>query len=119
MTGENEEVEDIGEQFKNSSFTTKTHVISGDLELMTEVMSQAEIESRPKSVSVTATAPDAAVDEQVTAPPSSYSYAELLERVSIFIIKNNPNLVIDKKSWKLEAPHIRGKCLLCFARRWN
>jgi hypothetical protein len=42
MTGENE-VEDIGEQFKNSSFTTKTHVISGDLELMTEVTSQAEL----------------------------------------------------------------------------
>jgi translation initiation factor 2 beta subunit (eIF-2beta)/eIF-5 len=59
-----------------------------------------------------------ATEKEEGVAPLSYSYAELLERVSAFIIKNHPNVMADRKNWKLEAPHIiRGKCLLLFCHR--
>jgi hypothetical protein len=107
MTGEQEE--DIGKLLilrkkpqKKKPSSTKTEAISEDLKatIESEINAQAEVESL--SVSVSAGTKEQKEEEKV-APPS-YSYVELLERVGVFIVKNNPDLMIEKTRRKLEPP---------------
>jgi hypothetical protein len=119
MTGEQEE-EDISKLLilrkkphKKKPSSTKTEAISEDLKatMDTKLNAQEEVESLSVSVTAAAAGAKEQKEDENVAPPS-YSYVELLERVGAFIIKNNPDLMMEKTRRKLEPPQVmRGKCV--------